>query len=602
MPKTKEKLPHWDVSNIYSGLEADDYQSDIDKTVKMLDELETFIEKNGIEKISPPPEDIKGTASVLNELINRLNEIDLVLETLESYVYSFISTDSYNKTAGRRLSELEKIKVRSKRSRVRFQAWVGSLGDILDELCKAPSVAQKHRLVLDELLEQSRYLMDTKLEDLAAELSLSGGSVMWKLQGTVTSQLKMPLEREGKTEDLPMTILRNLASDPSEDVRKRAFEKEIEGWEKIRESVAFSLNGVKGAAVTMAKWQGRDDVLHAALDSNRIDREILDALLGAMKESFPSFRRYLKSKAAKLGKKKLPWWDLFAPVGEINLKYTWQETADFIVEQFSTFTHELGDFARRAFDNNWIDAEPRDGKRGGAFCMKVPAVEESRILANYDGSFDELTTLAHELGHGFHNYCQRGLPMLRRGAPMTLAETASIFCETIVFNAALDSAPPEAQVTILENQLMGANQVIVDIYSRFLFETEVIKRREKAELSADDFCEIIIDAQKQTYGDGLDQEHLHPYMWLLKPHYYYSDAHFYNYPYAFGLLFGLGVYAIYQKEGADFVPRYIELLESTGEGKVADLATRYGIDVKSSEFWKSSLRIIEERIDRYCES
>ena len=482
---------------------------------------------------------------------------------------------------------------------MRFQAWVGSLGKIMDELCKIAPKADEHRLSLDYIVEQAKYLMESKLEDLASELSLSGGGVMWKLQSNTTSQLKMPFERDGKTEELPMTIIRNLASDKDEDIRKRAYETELEGWKKIKESVAFALNGVKGNAITLSKWRGRDDVLHAALDRNRIDRETLEALLESMRDSFPSFRSYLKSKAKKLGKEKLPWWDLFAPVGEIDLKYTWKETADYIVEQFNRFSNELGDFARTAFDNRWIDAEPRDGKRGGAFCMGVPGVEESRILANFDGSFDQLTTLAHELGHGFHNYCQKGLPMLRRGAPMTLAETASIFCETIVFNAALETAPENAQLAILENQLMGATQVIVDIYSRYIFESEVIKRREKSELSADEFCEIIIDAQKQTYGDGLDENYLHPYMWLLKPHYYYAEAHFYNYPYAFGLLFGLGMYAVYQREGESFIPRYKELLRNTGEGKVADLAARFDIDVKSVDFWKGSLAIIEDRVNKY---
>jgi pepF/M3 family oligoendopeptidase len=411
----------------------------------------------------------------------------------------------------------------------------------------------------------------------------------------------MPIERNGEVENLPMTIIRNLAYDPDEKTRRLAYEVELKGWEMLRESVAFSLNGVKGAAITLAKWRKRDDVLHAALDGNRIDRETLNALLASMKDSFPMFRRYLKSKASRLGKSKLPWWDLFAPVGSARTLYSWPETADYIVRQFGRFSPELAGFAKTAFDNNWIDAEPRDGKRGGAYCMGVPGVEESRILANFDGSFDWLTTIAHELGHAFHNYCQKGLPMIRRGAPMTLAETASIFCETIVFNAALDAASPQEQLPILENQLMGATQVIVDIYSRFIFESETIKRREKGDIPADEFCEIMIDAQKQTYGDALDEHYLHQYMWLLKPHYYYADAHFYNYPYAFGLLFGLGMYAIYLKDGEAFIPRYKELLRSTGEGKVADLARRFDIDVKSKDFWDSSLKVIAERVDRYVE-
>jgi pepF/M3 family oligoendopeptidase len=363
-----------------------------------------------------------------------------------------------------------------------------------------------------------------------------------------------------------MTMIRNLAYDPDEAVRRRAFEAEQTAWASVREPVAFALNAVKGAAITLAKWRGRDGVLHAALDQNRIDRATLDALLVAMRDSFPTFRRYLKAKAGRLGRERLPWWDLFAPVGSVNLRYTWPEASAFIVEQFGRFDGDLAAMALGAFEHRWIDAEPRDGKRGGAFCMGVPAVEEPRILANFDGSFDQMTTLAHELGHGFHGRCQKGLPTLRRGSPMTLAETASIFCETIVFNAALEQAPPEAQVFILENQLMGACQVVVDIYSRYIFETETIKRRARAELSADEMCAIMLDAQRETYGEGLDQEHLHPYMWVMKPHYYYSDLHFYNYPYAFGLLFGLGMYAVYLREGRAFVPRYKELLRATGEG------------------------------------
>jgi oligoendopeptidase F len=289
-----------------------------------------------------------------------------------------------------------------------------------------------------------------------------------------------------------------------------------------------------------------------------------------------------------------------APVGTAELHYTWGETVSFVLEQFATFSTELADFSKRAFDGHWIDAEPRDGKIGGGFHMSLPKVEESRILCNFDGSFDQLSTIAHELGHGFHSYSQNGLPILRKGSSGGLAETASIFCETIVTNAAIEAAEPAAALGILENQLINAAQVIVDISSRFMFEGEVVRRRAEAELSADDFCELMLDAQRQTYGDGLDGEHLHQYMWLLKPHYYEHAYNFYNFPYAFGLLFGLGIYAIYQKEGQAFIPRYKELLRSTGEGKAADLAARYGIDLRSKQFWADSIKVLEAQVDRYC--
>jgi pepF/M3 family oligoendopeptidase len=327
-------------------------------------------------------------------------------------------------------------------------------------------------------------------------------------------------------------------------------------------------------------------------------------MLSAMFDSFPMFRRYYHAKAARLGKEKLAWWDIFAPTGKNVRQYNFGEAREFILEHFGKFTPELAALAQRAFDNNWIDAEQRSGKRGGAFCMGVPAVKESRILCNFDGSLDQVSTIAHELGHAFHNYCmfKAGKTPLQRTTPMTMAETASIMCETIIVDAALaQAASPAEELAILETSLIGDAQVIVDIYSRYLFEKEVFEKREKSELSADDFCEMMERAQKATYGDGVDERYLHPYMWTWKPHYYSAGRSFYNFPYAFGLLFGLGLYAIYQQRGADFVPDYMGLLASTGEHRAAELAARFGIDIREKSFWANSLALIGERIERYQE-
>jgi len=227
-------------------------------------------------------------------------------------------------------------------------------------------------------------------------------------------------------------------------------------------------------------------------------------------------------------------------------------------------------------------------------------VEESRVLCNFDGTLDQVLTIAHELGHAYHNNCQAGKAMLQRGAPMTLAETASILVETHITEAALaQAADPQEELAILDKSLVTASQVVVDIYSRFLFEKEVFERRVQADLSADDFCDIMLRAQQATYGDGLDPRHLNPYMWAWKSHYYIGGLSFYNFPYAFGLLFGLGLYAIYQERGKAFLPDYEDLLRSTGEGMAADLAARFRIDIRSRAFWEASLSVIRERIERY---
>jgi pepF/M3 family oligoendopeptidase len=440
-------------------------------------------------------------------------------------------------------------------------------------------------------------------ESLAAELALSGTTAWRKLHRTVTSQLTTAVELDGQTQTLPITAVINLRSHPDETTRRRAYEAENAAWATVSESLAAALNGVKGASHTLNQRRKRDDDLHAALDAARIDRPTLEAMLGAMKDSFPMFRRYFRAKAKLLGKEQLAWWDLFAPVGNTETTYTWPQSCAFILKHFAPFSPDLEALARRAFDHRWIDAEPRAGKAGGAFCMSLPAVQESRILANFDGSLDGVSTIAHELGHAYHGDCsyRAGKTELQSNTPMTLAETASILCETLVMQAVLDQIEdPQEELAILETMLNGQAQIIVDIYSRYLFEQEVFDRRAQAELSVEDFCAIMAQAQRDTYGDGLDERYLQQYMWTWKPHYYDVGLSFYNFPYAFGLLFSTGLYAIYRERGAAFVPDYEDLLASTGEANAADLAARFGIDIRSRAFWETSLATIGQTIDRYC--
>jgi len=535
--------------------------------------------------------------------LDRMNGLLRLGFTLRAYIHSFVATDSYDTTARRLMSELEPVLVCVERQKMLFQGWMGRLeeqADLLRTALAFEGPARQHTFYLQESAEQSRYLMSEPEEALAAELSLSGIRAWSKLHGVVTSQVRVPFERDGRVEQMPITILQNLRSDPDETVRRRAHTAELVAWEGVREPLAACLNGVKGTVVTLNKRRGRADALHEPLDRARIDRQTLEALLSAIYDSLPVFRRYLQAKAKLLGKEALAWWDLFAPVGRADRRYSYTEARDLILAQFGTFSSRLVSFTRRAFDRQWIDAEPRNGKGGGAFCMGLPAVEESRILCNFDGSLDQVLTIAHELGHAYHNECQAGKEPLQRTTPMTLAETASIFNQTLITEALLAQATePGEELTILEGFLGDAAQVIVDIYSRYLFEQEVCERRAEAELSADDFCDIMVRAQIQVYGDGLDPKTLHPYMWAWKPHYYRTDLSFYNFPYSFGLLFGLGLYAIYQKRGEAFLLEYDELLRCTGEGTAADLAARFQIDIRQRAFWDQSLSMIAQRIERY---
>jgi len=592
----------WDLTNIFPSLESEEFKKAFSDTSLLIDDLMECFQT----KLAPLAVDEDKTVlnKALAEYVDQLNETITHAGKVANYIYSFISTDSYNKLATRLLSEFEQITVRLENQDVTFKNWLSGLKTRVDEIIAVGGVVEEHAFALKEIVHFSQFLMSQAEEELASELNLSGASGWEKLQGVVTSQLSVEIEIDGETKKLPAPALINLRSHPVAEVRKKGYEKEMEAWKSVEEPLAAALNGIKGTVITLNKRRGRKDAIESAIDMARIDRETLDAMLSAMLDSFPVFRRYFRAKAKRFGQEKLPWWNLFAPVGKSETKFTFREARDFILENFLNFSPDLADFAARAFDNHWIDAEQREGKMGGAFCMDIPGTGESRILSNFDGSLDQVSTLAHELGHGFHNDCMEkaNRTQLQQRTPMTMAETASIMCETIVSNASLKQAKnADEELSILEGMLNGDSQVIVDIYSRYLFEKEVFERRAKSELSAEEFCDIMERAQKATYGDGLDETYLHKYTWTWKPHYYSAHLSFYNFPYAFGLMFGTGLYAIYQERGESFIPEYIDLLSSTGLGSAADLAQRFGIDIHQKSFWEGSLKVVEQRVKRYEE-
>lgn len=597
---TTSTLPRWNVSNIYPGLDSDEFKAALAELDRQIAAMEAFYKA----EVAPANAgtDPKKLNTLVNQVISSANQVSDLAGTIASYLHAFISTDSYDKQAMRLYSEFQQRGVKLSMLTTQITAWVGSLADVLPQILSLGGEASNHAYFLKLAADQSRYLMSETEEGLAAELSLSGAQAWSKLQGTVTSQLSVDFELDGETQKLPMPALINMRSHPDEDVRRRAYEAENAAWETVKEPLAAAMNSIKGAVNVLNNRRGREDALHSAIDGAHMDRATLEAMLEAMRDSFPMFQRYFKAKAKHLGKEKLAWWDLFAPLGQANSSYTWEETRAFILEQFGTFAPEMQDLARRAFDENWIDAEQRSGKRGGAFCMGIPLVKESRVLTNFDGTPDQVSTVAHELGHAFHNECayRFNKTALQQDTPMTLAETASIMCETIASQALLKrAANPQEELAVLELSLNGASQVIVDIYSRFIFEKEVFERREKSELSADELCEIMENAQKATYGEGLDERYLQKWMWTWKPHYYAAELSFYNFPYAFGLLFATGLYAIYTQRGAAFVPDYMHLLASTGEAPAAELAARFGIDIRSKKFWEDSIKTFEAQIERY---
>lgn len=467
----------------------------------------------------------------------------------------------------------------------------------LDACIAKSELLQQYEYLLHSMAKDSRYLLSEQEERLLSKMNLSGAVAWSNLQANLTSSV--PVECDGKT--LTLSTVRNMAYDPNPAVRKAAYSAELACYDRIKDPVAFCLNSIKLQVLNECKLRGFASPLAQALYKSHMKPETLHAMWMAIDEYLPTFWSYLRAKAEALGHENgLPWYDLFAPMGKNDRRYTVEEARDTLLELFAGFDEELHDMAEQAFAEGWIDFYPREGKVGGAFDCGLPTVQQSRVLTNFDGAYGDLVTLAHELGHAFHDRMTFSHRPLNLSYSMPVAETASTFNENIVNHAALERAKSkEEKLAILESMLMDTTQIICDIYSRYLFETAVFENRSEEFMPADKLCDMMLQAQKTAYGDGLDQSVLHPYMWICKSHYYSGDISFYNFPYAFGGLFARGLYALYQRDGAAFVPRYKALLHATTVTDVEDAAAMAGIDLTDVEFWRSSLQSLAQDVDAF---
>jgi oligoendopeptidase, pepF/M3 family len=581
----------WSLKELYKSFESENFKNDLKACDTYIEDFNKWVDST--------TKDYTNVLVKLEEYIKNISYRQNLFSKLFAFSQLTLSVETNNKNALNSVEILEEKASRLAEGDAKIKNWIGKISD-LNSIIENSQLLKKHTFVLNEIKESSKHYLSDKEEAVIAKMKNTGSSAWTKLRDLLTSTLRVDIELDGKIEQLPLTVVRNMAYEKEEVLRKKAYAAELKAYEKIEDSVAACLNGIKGEVITIAKMRGYKSPLEETLISSRMDKETLNAMIAAMKESFPSFRKYFRKKGELLGKKNgLSFYDIFAPVGSANMKFPYEKGEKFVCENFKTFSPKLAEYAKKAFDNHWIDVEPREGKVGGAFCDNIHAIGESRFMLNYGGKFSDVVTLAHELGHGYHGECLKYESILNSDYPMPIAETASTFCETVVKKAAVKNASKEEAFAILEAELSDCAQVIVDIYSRFLFESKVFEKRESSSLSASELKDIMISAQKEAYGDGLDKEYLHPYMWICKPHYYDASYNFYNFPYAFGLLFAKGLYAEYLKRGSSFAADYDKLLSVTGKMKIADVAKLMGIDIHDVEFWKNSLKTIEEDIEEF---
>ena len=584
---------NWSLKELYPSFESQEFKIDMDRLTSKINEVNEWA--NEIVK------DNNDILIKLEDYIKKYSKLTELISKIGSFIQLSISVNTKDAEALRYSDIFEKKLTHIVEASTKVERYISNIENI-DCIIEKSELLKAHEYVLKSIVEQSKYLLSDKEESIIANMKNTGSNAWSKLKDNLISSLMVEIKENDEVKEYPLTVVLNMAEDKSEEVRKRAYEAEIASYKKVEEGVAAALNGIKGEVLTVCNFRGYNSPLEKTLIDSRMDEESLNAMLEAMKESLPVFRKYLRRKAEMLGHKNgLPFYDLYAPISNADMKFTYEEGSKFVVKNFRTFSDNLGDFAQKAIDNDWIDVEPREGKVGGAFCAGLHFIGESRILLNYGGSFGDVVTMAHELGHGFHGECLKNEAILNSEYPMPIAETASTFCETIIKKAAIKEANKDEALAILEAEICDCTQVIVDIYSRFLFEKSVFEARKESALTVSQIKELMLEAQREAYGDGLDPEYLHPYMWAWKPHYYDADYNYYNFPYAFGLLFAKGLYAEYLNKGDSFTSEYERLLSITGKNKIADITKEVGIDIHNKEFWKNSLKTIEEDIDKFIE-
>ena len=592
---TLDALPRWDLTPLYPAVDDAAVAAAEAALADAVTALAGLYDDHGVrggDDDAPPAGDVDPGA--FDEVLAATNGVLDRFARLEAFAYGHVSTDSGDEAAQALLSRLTSAEARITALRTRFDAWVGALD--LDPVIAASPAAAAHAWPLRKAARRAAHQMSEPEESLAAELGVTGSSAWSRLYDDVSAGVTATVEHaDGRTETLPIFAVRGLATHPDAAVREAAFRAELTAWQANATPIAAALNAIKGETLALGTRRGWDDPLSPVLEASAVERAAFDAMQGAVDDSLPDFRRYLAAKARLLGKDRCAFWDLFGPVGDAP-EQSWPDATATVERAFAGYGDDLAGLASRALGERWVDAGPRAGKVGGAFCMHT-GDGASRVLMNFDGSIDSVHTLAHELGHAYHNTALATRTPLQRSTPMALAETASIFCETILTDRALDAAEGGERLALLEADLQGACQVVVDIRSRFLFESRLFSRRVASTVPARELSELMREAQVEAYGDGLDPDELHPLMWAAKPHYYGST--FYNWPYTFGLLFGLGLYARWLDDAEGFRSAYTDMLSSTGVETASQLAARFGIDIGDQAFWTASLDVIRARIDDF---
>ncbi|SIT93116.1 M3 family oligoendopeptidase [Edaphobacillus lindanitolerans] len=592
---TKTYPVTWDLETFFKGGSASsELRSHLDEASDL---VQGFADHISAFHTPESTSDAGRVAELLEETKETMNH----LREAGAVIGCYLAQDTTDKQALLLQGETSALGAKFQTAFMSFQQKLAKTdGPVWDELLRQDGL-KEFAFILGEWRRKSADRLPEAEEALITALSVDGYHGWGELYDLLVGDTKVTVTVDGEARELSVGQANNLSSHPDAAVRKEAFEKLEAAWAEKEEFFAKALNSIAGYRLAVYEKRGWDHVLKEPLEYNRMKEETLDAMWGAISANKEPFARYLGRKAELLGKQKLDWYDADAPVTESTATIGYQEGAEFIIDHFGKFGPELQSFARMALEDGWVEAEDRPNKRPGGFCTGMPQSEQSRIFMTYSGSMSNVATLAHELGHAFHSYALRPVHSLNRGYAMNVAETASTFAEMIVADAAVKEAKTEEEkLSLLEDKIQRSVAFFMNIHARFLFETRFYEERKKGIVSSDRLNELMEEAQREAYAGALGEAH--PHFWASKLHFYITGVPFYNFPYTFGYLFSLSIYAKALEEGEAFEEKYMALLRDTAVMTVEDLAMKHlGEDIMKQEFWEKGVRLCVRDVEEFLE-
>jgi len=580
--------PTWKMAVVYeNGVTDKSFLEDFNSLQAEVDKL-----KNRSDAL-PEPSHIDVWASLLTDI----SDISKRLHELWTFTHCHTCADTKNKKAQHTEARLMKCWSNLSSAKVPIDDFL-AFGDkdAYETLVAHPSLASI-RPGLDNLRNQRDVLLPKAEQDLAERLSIDG-IIAW---GTLysTQSGKLEIDYNGEKLSPAQTFNRmNKSSDHKE--RKDLFDAYAAGWSKDRDLWATGLTHITGTRQTLNEMRNVGP-LADVLSSCRMSENTLDAMMAAIASGRPMMVRYLNAKAKALGLEKLGFQDLRAPLGRFATTHTWKNSREFILENFRGSSEALYNLANDAFDGGWIEAEDRSHKRQGGWCAFLPISKQSRIFMTHGGGFTSTITLAHELGHAYHNEAMKELPSEMKRVPMTLAETASTFAESVVRDAALKGAVDDQEkLAILDARLSAGMAFLMDIPARFAFEKRLHELRKSGPFDPDTLDKTMVECQKEWFGDAL--ETWSPTFWSSKLHFHMGGRSFYNFPYSFGYLFSRLVYAQVRADPKAWATKYDTLLCDTGWMTAEELAMKHlGLDLTSADAWMLAIKPLMKDLEQFEE-